>query len=124
MFINNFDPVAINFFSLEIRWYSLSYIFGILAGWVLAKSFFIQASYKTFNSNGNEFLTQRDSYGNITYFVSTEIDQKDHLISMGILYKIRENIYAKLHHNWWGSKFADQPNYKYNRLILILSVEL
>ena len=90
----------------------------------LAKSFFVQASYKTFNSNGNEFLTQRDSYGNITYFVSTEIDQKDHLLSMGILYKIRENIYAKLHHNWWGSKFADQPNYKYNRLILILSVEL
>ncbi len=90
----------------------------------LAKSFFVQASYKTFNSNGNEFLTQRDSYGNITYFTSTEIDQKDHLLSMGILYKIRENIYAKIHHNWWGSKFADQPNYKYNRLILILSVEL
>ena len=41
MFINNFDPVAINFFSLEIRWYSLAYIFGILAGWVLAKRFFI-----------------------------------------------------------------------------------
>ena len=28
MFINNFDPVAFNFFALEIRWYSLSYIFG------------------------------------------------------------------------------------------------
>ena len=41
MFINNFDPVAINFFSLEIKWYSLAYIFGILAGWVLAKRFFI-----------------------------------------------------------------------------------
>ena len=41
MFINNFDPVAINFFSIEIRWYSLSYIFGILIGWVLAKKFFI-----------------------------------------------------------------------------------
>ena len=41
MFINNFDPVAMNFFSLEIRWYSLAYIFGILAGWVLAKRFFI-----------------------------------------------------------------------------------
>ena len=41
MFINNFDPVAINFFSLEIRWYSLSYIFGILIGWILAKRIFI-----------------------------------------------------------------------------------
>ena len=41
MFINNFDPVAIQFFSLEIRWYSLSYIAGILSGWFLAKKIFI-----------------------------------------------------------------------------------
>ena len=41
MFINNFDPVAIEIFSLEIRWYSLSYIMGILIGWYLAKKFFI-----------------------------------------------------------------------------------
>ena len=41
MFINNFDPVAINIFSLEIRWYSLAYITGILAGWILAKKNFI-----------------------------------------------------------------------------------
>ena len=41
MFINNFDPVAFQFFSLEIRWYSLSYIFGILAGWFLSKRIFI-----------------------------------------------------------------------------------
>tara|TARA_B100001939_G_scaffold219257_1_gene188695 strand:- start:301 stop:1083 length:783 start_codon:yes stop_codon:yes gene_type:complete len=41
MFINNFDPVAIQIFSLEIRWYSLAYIFGILFGWVLIKRFFI-----------------------------------------------------------------------------------
>ena len=41
MFINNFDPVAIQFFSFEIRWYSLSYIFGILAGWFLSKRIFI-----------------------------------------------------------------------------------
>ena len=37
MFINNFDPVAIEIFSLEIRWYSLAYIIGILLGWYLAK---------------------------------------------------------------------------------------
>ena len=41
MFINNFDPVAIQIFSLEIRWYSLAYIFGILFGWVLSKKIFI-----------------------------------------------------------------------------------
>ena len=37
MFINNFDPVAIQIFSLEIRWYSLSYIFGIILGWIYCK---------------------------------------------------------------------------------------
>ena len=42
MFINNFDPVAFSLFSLEFRWYSLAYIFGILAGWVLAKRIFIK----------------------------------------------------------------------------------
>ena len=42
MFINNFDPVAIEIFSFEIRWYSLAYIFGILIGWIIAKKLFIQ----------------------------------------------------------------------------------
>tara|TARA_Y100000590_G_scaffold437445_1_gene559114 strand:+ start:766 stop:1533 length:768 start_codon:yes stop_codon:yes gene_type:complete len=37
MFINDFDPVAFNIFSLEIRWYSLSYIFGIIFGWYYCK---------------------------------------------------------------------------------------
>ena len=46
MFINNFDPVAFEIFSLEIRWYSLAYIIGILIGWYLAKKFFISNSIK------------------------------------------------------------------------------
>ena len=58
MFINNFDPVAFNFFSFEIRWYSLSYVFGILIGWVLAKKFFI---------NNQEIKTRFDDY--ITYLI-------------------------------------------------------
>ena len=41
MFTNNFDPVAIDFFSLEIRWYSLAYIIGILIGWIISKKFII-----------------------------------------------------------------------------------
>jgi hypothetical protein len=92
----------------------------------LVKKFFIQTSYKQFNANGNEFLTQRDDYGNITYFTPTQIDQKDHMLSLGMLYKFRKNVYANLQYSWWGMKFTDQPflDYKYNRLILILSVEL
>ena len=37
MFINNFDPVAFQIFSLEIRWYSLAYIIGITIGWIYCK---------------------------------------------------------------------------------------
>ena len=42
MFINNFDPVAFQILSLEIRWYSLAYIFGIIIGWSLCKKIFIK----------------------------------------------------------------------------------
>ena len=37
MFTNNFDPVAFQIFSLEIRWYSLAYIVGISFGWLYCK---------------------------------------------------------------------------------------
>jgi len=42
MFINNLDPVALEFFSFEIRWYSLSYIFGIILAWIYCKKFLIK----------------------------------------------------------------------------------
>jgi len=41
MFINNFDPIAFQVFSLEIRWYSLAYIVGLLLGWIYCKTFLI-----------------------------------------------------------------------------------
>jgi len=37
MFINNFNPVAFQILSLEIRWYSLAYIIGIILGWTFCK---------------------------------------------------------------------------------------
>ena len=55
MFINNFDPVAIQIFSLEIRWYSLAYIVGILLGWFLSKKFFI--SEPKLNEKFDDYLT-------------------------------------------------------------------
>ena len=55
MFINNFDPVAIEIFSLEIRWYSLAYIVGILLGWFVAKKIFIKN--KDINKNFDDYIT-------------------------------------------------------------------
>ena len=37
MFTININPVAFQIFSLEIRWYSLAYIVGILLGWLYCK---------------------------------------------------------------------------------------
>ena len=58
MFINNFDPVAIEIFSIEIRWYSLAYIVGILVGWYLAKKIFL---------NNDKLKHKFDDY--ITYII-------------------------------------------------------
>ena len=55
MFINNFDPVAFEIFSLEIRWYSLSYIFSILLGWYFAKNLFI--NMKNLKDQFDEYVT-------------------------------------------------------------------
>ena len=45
MFINNFDPVAFQILSLEIRWYSLAYIIGIILGWTYCKKKLIKDQY-------------------------------------------------------------------------------
>ncbi len=58
MFINNFDPVALEIFSFELKWYSLSYIAGILIGWITAKKIFI---------NNLEIKNNFDDY--ITYLI-------------------------------------------------------
>ena len=55
MFINNFDPVAIQIFSIEIRWYSLAYIAGILLGWILSKKIFI--SNPSLREKFDDFIT-------------------------------------------------------------------
>ena len=58
MFINNFDPIAFHIMSFEIRWYSLAYIFGIIAGWLLCKKLLIKNS---------DILEKFDDY--ITYLI-------------------------------------------------------
>ncbi len=58
MFINNFDPVAFQILSFEIRWYSLAYIIGIVIGWIMCKKIFIKNS---------DIIEKFDDY--ITYLI-------------------------------------------------------
>ena len=55
MFINNFDPVAFQILSFEIKWYSLAYIIGIVIGWTLCKQIFIKNSY--INEKFDDYIT-------------------------------------------------------------------
>ncbi len=55
MFINNFDPVAFQIMSFEIRWYSLAYVFGIIIGWLLCKKIFI--SNTNINKKFDDYIT-------------------------------------------------------------------
>ena len=55
MFINNFDPVAFQIMSFEIRWYSLAYILGIVIGWSLCKKIFIKNS--EINEKFDDYIT-------------------------------------------------------------------
>ena len=55
MLINNFDPVAVQIFSIDIKWYSLAYIVGILLGWILSKKIFI--SDQNIKEKFDDFIT-------------------------------------------------------------------
>jgi len=55
MFINNFDPVAVQILSIDIKWYSLAYIVGILLGWILSKKIFI--SDQNIKEKFDDFIT-------------------------------------------------------------------
>ena len=55
MFINNFDPVVFQIFSIEIRWYSLAYIFGILIGWLICKKILIKDT--NINEKFDDYIT-------------------------------------------------------------------
>ena len=55
MFINNFDPVAFQIMSFEIRWYSLAYVVGIIIGWLLCKKVFIRKS--DINEKFDDYIT-------------------------------------------------------------------
>ena len=42
MIVHNFDPILVDFGLIQIRWYSLSYIFGIIFAWIYCKKILIK----------------------------------------------------------------------------------
>ena len=46
MIVHNLDPVFFDFGFIQIRWYSLAYIFGILIGWLYGKKILKNKSHK------------------------------------------------------------------------------
>ena len=64
MIVHNLDPVFLDFGIIQIRWYSLAYIFGILIGWLYGKK--IIAEQVTQN-NSKIYLSKYDDL--ITYII-------------------------------------------------------
>ena len=87
---------------------------------------FIQLGYKSFNSEGNEYLTNRSAYGIIQGFTPINYNQNDNMYIAGLKYKFRPNVYLNLQYNLWGTNFNDSniPDFKYQRLLFIFSVKL
>ena len=75
MFINNFDPVAFQIFSFEIRWYSLAYIFGIIFGWLYCKKKLIRDEKK-------ELIKEIEALGEKPKIDTSDIDSDEEIIAL------------------------------------------
>ena len=51
MFVNNLDPVAISLFNIDIRWYSLAYIFGLIFAIQYGKFLIIKNNFFEFEKD-------------------------------------------------------------------------
>ena len=58
MIIHNFDPVLIDLGLIQIRWYSLAYIFSIILGWVYA----LKIIKTTQNNNKNFEMVKKSDF--------------------------------------------------------------
>ena len=64
MYTHNLDPILIDLGVIAIRWYSISYVLGILAGWWLGKKII----YHKINSNVKN-VNDEDFDNYITYLI-------------------------------------------------------
>ena len=61
MIVHNLDPILIDLGFLQIRWYSLSYIFGILIGWwygkIVLKKQLVESIERIYSSKYDDLIT-------------------------------------------------------------------
>ena len=74
MFTHSFDPVFVDLALIEIRWYSLAYIFGILIGWWYGRKIIVK---KFADENNSLNLKEFDNL--ITYIIFDCQNMKYHL---------------------------------------------
>ena len=63
MYIHNLSPILFDFGFFEIKWYSIAYIIGILAGWWLGKKIILQ------NKNFKEIISLDEFDNYISYLI-------------------------------------------------------
>tara|TARA_B100000029_G_scaffold500344_1_gene571959 strand:+ start:562 stop:1371 length:810 start_codon:yes stop_codon:yes gene_type:complete len=66
MFVHNFDPVLIDLGFLQIRWYSLSYIFGLIVGWFVVLKLI---KFTSVNNHNFEQIKKTDFDNSVIYIV-------------------------------------------------------
>lgn len=91
-----------------------------------ANQFIAQMGVKSLSAIGNEYLNQRNIYGVLEGYDGVDYNQKDMVFNTGILYQLKENVYANLQYNIWGVDYDSELNqdYNFNRIFFVLSVKL
>ena len=54
MIIHNFDPIFIDLGIVQIRWYSIAYILGIVLGWIYIKKVILNYTQKNISSSSEK----------------------------------------------------------------------
>ena len=91
-----------------------------------ANQFIAQMGVKSLSAIGNEYLNQRNIYGVLEGYDGVDYNQKDMVFNTGILYQLKENVYANLQYNIWGVDYDSGLNqdHNFNRIFFVLSVKL
>ena len=65
MIIHNFDPVFLDLGFIQIKWYSLAYILGIILGWIFA----VKIIRKTQNNKFNFIQISKEDFDDLVVYL-------------------------------------------------------